>query len=96
MLRPIAGIASFRLYSPVKPRVVDNIWNDFVDTAKEIQDNFGKKKDQNIGRHCSHGATISPCVRRRSTDSDLEWLLKREYQSEDLSHKRENKDRTED
>lgn len=84
-----------RVFSPVKPRVVDNIWNDFVDTAKEIQDNFGKKKDQNIGRHCSWCDYQMLCE-AEVKDSDLEWLLKREYQSEDLSHKRENKDRTED
>jgi hypothetical protein len=84
-----------RVFSPVKPRVVDNIWNDFVDTAKEIQDNFGKKKDQNIGRHCSWCDYQMLCE-AEVKDGDLEWLLKREYQSEDLSHKRENKDRTED
>ena len=84
-----------RVFSPVKPRVVDNIWNDFVDTAKEIQDNFGKKHDQNIGRHCSWCDYQLLCE-GEAKDSDLEWLLKREYQSEDLSHKRENKDRTDD
>lgn len=84
-----------RLYSPVKPRIVDNIWNDFVDTAKEIQDNFGKKKDQNIGRHCDWCDYKELC-KAEATDSDIEWLMKRDYQTEDLSHKRDEKDRTED
>lgn len=84
-----------RLYSPVKPRVVDNIWHDFVDTAKEIQDNFGKKKDQNIGRHCSWCDYQALC-KAEVTDSDLDWILQREYQSEDLSHKADQKDRADD
>lgn len=84
-----------RLYSPVKPRVVDNIWDDFVDTAVEIRDFFGKKKDQNIGRHCSW-CDYQPLCKAEATGSDLDWLLEREYQTEDLSHKRDDKDRAED
>lgn len=84
-----------RIFSPVKPRIVDNIWGDFVDTAKEIQDTFGKKKDQNIGRHCSW-CDYQPLCKAEATDSDLEWILRREYQSEDLGHKRDEKDRVED
>lgn len=84
-----------RLYSPIKPRIVDNIWTDFVDTAKEIQDNFGKKKDQNIGFQCNSCDYRELC-KAEATDSDIEWLMKRDYQTEDLSHKRDEKDRTED
>lgn len=84
-----------RIYSPIKPRIVDNIWDDFVDTAKEIADNFGTKKDQNIERHCSW-CDYQPLCKAEATGSDLEWLLKREYQTEDQSHKRDDKDRSED
>lgn len=84
-----------RVYSPVKPRIVDNIWDDFVDTAKEMRDFHGRKKDQNIGRHCSW-CDYQPLCKAEVTESDIEWLLKRDYQSEDLSHKAEEKDRTED
>lgn len=83
-----------RLYSPIKPRIVDLIWEDFVDTAKEIQEFHGKKKDQNIGRHCSWCDYQALC-KAEATDSDLEWLLNREYQTEDQSHKTD-KDRDED
>ncbi len=84
-----------RIFSPVKPRIVDNIWDDFVDTAKEMRDNHGLKKDQNIGRHCSW-CDYQPLCKAEMTDSDVEWLLKRDYQTEDQSHKAEEKDRTED
>jgi len=84
-----------RIYSPVKPRIVDNIWDDFVDTAKEIADGYGTKKDQNIDRHCSW-CDFQPLCKAEATGSDLEWILKREYQTEDLSHKRDDKERAED
>ena len=85
-----------RIFSPIKPRIVDNIWNDFVDTAKEIQDFHGKKKDQNIGRHCSW-CDYQPLCKAEATGSDIEWIIERDYQLEDLSHKRpEAVDRSED
>lgn len=84
-----------RLYSPVKPIVVDMIWDDFVDTAFEIRDFFGKKKDQNVGRHCSW-CDYQPLCKAEATGSDLDWLIEREYQSEDLSHKKDDKERAED
>jgi len=84
-----------RVYSPVKARIVDNIWDDFVDTAREMRDFHGKKKDQNIGRHCSWCDYQALC-KAEATGSDLEWLIKREFQTEDLSHKQDDKDRSED
>lgn len=84
-----------RLYSPIKPRIVDNIWDDFVDTAKEIADNFGTKKGQNIDRHCSWCDYQALC-KAEVTGSDIEWLISREFEQEDLSHKRDDKERDED
>lgn len=84
-----------RLYSPIKPLIVDTVWDDFVDTALEIRDTFGKKKDQNIGRHCSWCDYQALC-KAEATGSDLDWLIEREYQTEDLSHKSDDKDRAED
>lgn len=84
-----------RIYSPVKKRVVDIIWEDFLDTAHEIQDLHGKKKDQNVGRHCTW-CDYQPLCRAEATGGDLDWILEREYQQEDQSHKGDDKDRTED
>lgn len=84
-----------RIYSPIKARIVDNIWDDFVDTAKEIADNFGTKKDQNIERHCSW-CDYQPLCKAEATGADLDWILEREYQTENLSHKKDDKDRVED
>lgn len=84
-----------RLYSPIKSRIVDNIWDDFIDTAKEMRDFHGKKKDQNIGRHCSW-CDYSPLCKAEATGADVDWIIEREYQPEDLSHKSQDKDLEED
>lgn len=83
-----------RVYSPVKRRIVDNIWDDFVDTAREIQEFHGRKKDQNIGRHCTW-CDYQPLCKAEATGADVDWIVNREYQTEDTSHKR-NEDRSED
>ena len=77
-----------RLFSPVKRPVVDMIWEDFVDTAHEVQEFHGRKKDMNIGRHCTW-CDYQPLCKAMMTGADVDWLLEREYQKEDTSHKRD-------
>lgn len=85
-----------RLYSPVKRRIVDNIWDDFVDTAREIQMFHGRKKDQNIGRHCAWCDYQALC-KAEATDSDVDWIINREYTTEPEQRTDENgNDRAED
>ena len=84
-----------RLYSPIKRPIVNLIWGDFVDTAKEMRDFFGKKKDQNMGRHCSWCDYKALC-KAEATGSDIDWIINREYETEDLSHKSDDRDRSED
>jgi hypothetical protein len=70
-----------RVYSPVKPRVVDVIWDNFVDTAKEIADNHQTKSDMNIGRHCTW-CDYQPLCKAEMTGADVDWLIEREYTTE--------------
>lgn len=84
-----------RIYTPVKKPVVEQVWEDFLDTAREIQDCHGKKKDQNIGRHCGWCDYQALC-KAEVTGGDMEWLIERDFQLEDDSHKRDEKDRDED
>lgn len=85
-----------RIFSPVKKPIVNMIWEDFVDTAREMRDFHGKKKDQNIGRHCSW-CDYQPLCKAEATGSDIDWIIARDYQQEDLSHKTsQNEDRAED
>lgn len=71
-----------RVYSPVKPQIVNMIWEDFLDTAREIADTHGRKKDQNVGRHCSW-CDYAPLCKAEFTGSDTGWLIDREYTTED-------------
>jgi len=85
-----------RLFSPVKRGVVNMIWEDFVDDAKEIQDMHGKKKAQNIGRHCDWCDYNSLCKAELLGD-DVQWIIDRDFQQEDQSHKKvQEVDRVED
>lgn len=77
-----------RVYSPVKRRVVDNLWDNFVDTAKEIQQLHGTQSGQNIGRHCTW-CDYQPLCKAEATGADVDWIIEREYQKEDTSHKRD-------
>lgn len=85
-----------RIYSPVKPRIVDNIWNDFVITAKEIQEHHGKRTEQNIGRHCSWCDYQILC-KTEAVGSDVDWVIAREYTREsDQGITTDGDDRSED
>lgn len=92
-----AGLSTryIRLFSPVKRPVVDMIWNDFVDTAREIRDNHGTKQDMNVGKHCSW-CDYQPLCKALLTGADVDWILKRDYQQEDQSHKRDQVDHSDD
>ena len=81
-----------RLFSPVKRRVVKMIWEEFVDTAKEIQEYHGKKKDMNIGRPCTW-CDYQPLCKAQMTGSDVQWIIDREFVVE---NKVQETDRTED
>ena len=60
-----------------------------------MRDFFGKKKDQNMGRHCSWCDYKALC-KAEATGSDIDWIINREYETEDLSHKSDDRDRSDD
>lgn len=85
-----------RVYSPVKVRVVDNIWNDFLETAREIQEFHGEKKAMTVARHCSW-CDYQPLCKAEMVGSDVDWILKKDYVTEDQQEPLTNgDDRTED
>lgn len=43
-----------RVYTPIKKKVINNLWNDFITTSVEMRDtNMDKPQPRTIGRHCS-------------------------------------------
>lgn len=68
----------FRIFTPVTKKVVDNIFDGFIDTAREVAEYHGTKNDMNIDRHCEYCDYESIC-RAKLTGSDHEFVIEREY-----------------
>lgn len=84
-----------RVFSPIRPRVVDNIWNDFVDTAKEIHDLHDKSHPRTIGWGCRMCDYQMIC-KTEVHGNDVDFVIKAHYKQEDQSHKRDATDRVSD
>lgn len=84
-----------RLYQPVRPRVVETLWEDFLDTAHEIQEYHGRRKDQNIGWACRNCDFQALC-KAQAHDTDVDFVLKREYTTEERHSLIDTKERSDD
>lgn len=67
-----------RIFTPVSNRVVDKIFDGFVDTAREIAEYHGTRTDKNIDRHCEF-CDYEPICRAEFTGSDVDFVKEREY-----------------
>lgn len=74
-----------RKYTPTKKRVVDMVFRDFVDTAKEMRDNHGRSKTRTIGRHCSW-CDFEPICRAELTGGDVDFIKERDYERREERH----------
>jgi hypothetical protein len=71
-----------RIFTPLNRTTVDNIFNGFVETAIEMRDNHGKKKDKNLGRGCEW-CDYEPICRAELTGGDVDFVKEREFNRED-------------
>jgi hypothetical protein len=67
-----------RDFSPTKPRVIERLWDDFIDTAVEMKKNHGKVREMNIDRHCEWCEYEALC-RAELTGGDVRYLKKKDY-----------------
>lgn len=67
-----------RIYTPTKKHLVNMIFSDFVETAKEMKVLHGKTQVKTIGRHCSWCSYESLC-RAQLRDLDIDFIKKQEY-----------------
>ena len=68
-----------RVYTPIKTRLIDQVWSDFLSTAREMRDsNLTDPPVRTIGRHCSW-CQFEPLCRASLTGGDEEYLIEREY-----------------
>lgn len=67
-----------RIFTPTKPAVVDKVYADFLETAREMRDCFGKSRTKNIDRHCDWCEFESIC-RAELRGDDVDFVKKREF-----------------
>lgn len=67
-----------RIYTPTKKALVNIVFSDFVETAKEMKVLHGKSRVMTIGRHCSW-CSYEPLCRARLRNLDIEFIKKKEY-----------------
>lgn len=68
-----------RTFTRVDGDVKDFVFNEFVETAKEMADNHGLKKDMNIERHCSW-CDYEPLCRAKLQGLDYDFIKERNYE----------------
>lgn len=71
----------FRVFTPVNSTRVDMIFNDFIDSARDMKDHHGKRKFRNIGMHCGWSCDFESICRSEMTGSDSDFIKEREYES---------------
>jgi hypothetical protein len=67
-----------RIFNPTKSSVVDILFADFVETARDVADNHGKTKVKSIDNHCEWCEFESIC-RAELQGSDVDYVKEREY-----------------
>lgn len=81
----------FRVFTPVNSAIRNMIWEDFIDTAHEIMEYHGTKKDRNIGMHC-RWCDYEHICRTSLTGGDVDFVKEREYESREERKEREEKE----
>ncbi len=71
-----------RIYNPLNTTTVDNIFSGFVDSAREMREYHGLKKDKNLGRHCEWCDYETIC-RAELTGGDVDYVKQVEFVPED-------------
>ena len=71
-----------RIFMPVSRTVVDDVWDDFLVSAREVAELGDTRKERNIGRHCSW-CDYEPLCRAAMQGSDVDFIKEREYIARD-------------
>jgi hypothetical protein len=70
-----------RVYTPRKDAVIDVLFSEFIDTAKEMSELHGKSKTRNIGKHCDYCEFEAIC-RAELMGHDVDFVKDHEYTTE--------------
>lgn len=83
-----------RIRTPVNRDTVDNIFQEFVDSAVDIRDNHDKLKRKTLGQHCDY-CDYEPICRAELTGSDVDYVKEHEFYVREDDKKAEEVERTE-
>lgn len=78
----------FRVFTPISKTIVDSMFNEFVESSRDMMENHGKRKTKNIGRHCSW-CDFQDICRAELTGADSDFIKERNYVVEEKSHEDE-------
>lgn len=67
-----------RITTPIKPQVVDAVFNDLVSTAREMESRHGECRERNIDRHCTY-CDYEPICRAALQGLDVSYVKQKEY-----------------
>lgn len=70
-----------RIFTPVNETIFEKIFDGFLDSAREMSEHHGRKKDMNIGRHCEW-CDYEPICRAELTGGDVDFVKEREFEHE--------------
>lgn len=68
-----------RIMVPIKPQVVDSVFEDFVTTAKEMRNRHDDKPCRNVDRHCTW-CDYEPLCRAAFRGGDINFLMRSDYE----------------
>lgn len=68
-----------RVYVPTKPDVIDKVFADFTETAREMRDLHGKRRARSIDRHCSWCDYESLC-RAELRGGDVDFIKEKDFE----------------
>lgn len=80
-----------RIFTPVKQKLVDTLFEDFVETAKEMKNLHGNVKERHIGRHCDWCEFEGLC-RGELMGLDVKFIKAKEYEVSDYKGSKEEPD----
>lgn len=70
-----------RVFTPTSRSIVELVWSDFQDTAREMQKLHGKASSRNIDLHCDY-CDYEPICRATLQGLDVDWVKEKEYKKD--------------
>lgn len=68
-----------RIFNPVKSKVVDLLWKDFVSVSEEMRDRHEVAKRKNIDRHCDW-CEFEPICRAELSGLDTKLIINKDFE----------------